>query len=209
MLTGGKDDFTLGERRIDGAAVTKRILVLLVVPLCLMPTALLGNCGSRKKFPKFEQFPVAEAFHGKIHPPILQTRLARRYRTQLRLAIESGVNFAGHYVVATWGCGTGCAQFAIIDALTGSVIEPPFPAIYFHHPFAILKKWPDFEGEGKWWCEDFADWPTITANSELLVVQGCVTDHQCGRTFYALTPAKLKQIYFDPDRAPDGSVAPP
>ena len=123
--------------------------------------------------------------------------------------MADGVNFAGHYVVASWGCGTGCAQFAIIDAITGDLYAPPFDSIDFHHPFSIAEKWPDFDPEGKWWCEQYADWPTFKANSALLVVNGCIGDGQCGRTFYVMQSKGLKQIYFDPDLCPDGTIAPP
>jgi hypothetical protein len=37
------------------------------------------------------------------------------------MAAEGGPNFAGHYTVALWGCGTSCQSFAIIDAKTGAV----------------------------------------------------------------------------------------
>lgn len=30
-------------------------------------------------------------------------------------------NFAGHYILTTWGCGTSCLMGAIIDARTGKV----------------------------------------------------------------------------------------
>ncbi|AOY88285.1 hypothetical protein BKP64_08975 [Marinobacter salinus] len=30
-------------------------------------------------------------------------------------------NFAGHYLLLYWGCGTGCQQFAIVDVKTGQV----------------------------------------------------------------------------------------
>lgn len=34
------------------------------------------------------------------------------------------MNFAGEYVVATWGCGSSCQQSAIIDGKTGNVVFP-------------------------------------------------------------------------------------
>ena len=38
--------------------------------------------------------------------------------------MASGVNFAGHFVIATWGCGAGCAMSSIVDAKTGQVYFP-------------------------------------------------------------------------------------
>ena len=49
---------------------------------------------------------------------------ANTFRTNLRNAAKAGVNFAGHYILTTWGCGTNCSQSAIIDARNGQVFFP-------------------------------------------------------------------------------------
>jgi hypothetical protein len=49
---------------------------------------------------------------------------ARMYRTVLRGEIARGPNFAGHYRVAIWGCGSSCAMFAVVNLNTGQVITP-------------------------------------------------------------------------------------
>jgi hypothetical protein len=48
--------------------------------------------------------------------------IARMYRTVLRQEMTEGPNFAGHYRVAFWGCGTSCAMFAVVNLKTGRVI---------------------------------------------------------------------------------------
>jgi len=45
----------------------------------------------------------------------------REFRTRLRSAARQTPNFAGHYVVSTWGCGAECLTGAFIDANTGEV----------------------------------------------------------------------------------------
>ncbi len=47
----------------------------------------------------------------------------RWFRTRLREGAERGPNFAGHYTLATWGCGAGCVSWAVIDAVTGRVFD--------------------------------------------------------------------------------------
>jgi hypothetical protein len=47
------------------------------------------------------------------------------YRTRLREAAVRPPNFADHYVVAEWGCGTGCAIHRLIDLKTGRIYEAP------------------------------------------------------------------------------------
>ncbi len=49
---------------------------------------------------------------------------ARMFRTNLREAAKGGVNFAGHYTIATWGCGTNCSESGIIDQRNGRVFFP-------------------------------------------------------------------------------------
>ncbi len=42
----------------------------------------------------------------------------------LREHSKEGPNFAGHYTVVFWGCGTACRELAIVDANTGKVVFP-------------------------------------------------------------------------------------
>ena len=46
------------------------------------------------------------------------------FRTVIRNGASQGPNFAGHYTLVMWGCGSSCRQFAIVDALTGTVYIP-------------------------------------------------------------------------------------
>ena len=76
--------------------------------------------------PRFEDFQIAKIHRGKSKPPDLSTPDARAFRSRLRAAAKGKVNFAGHYIVTTWGCGASCVGGAAIDALTGKVIFLPF-----------------------------------------------------------------------------------
>ena len=73
--------------------------------------------------PKFEDYPVIEVFRGTPAAPILATAEQRMYRTRIRngVAAGAGPNFAGHYFVISWGCGSNCAMMAMVDARTGEV----------------------------------------------------------------------------------------
>jgi hypothetical protein len=59
---------------------------------------------------------------------------ARRYRTRLTEGAKEGPNFAGHYTVVEWGCGSPCWQFAIIDARTGQILLYDPKAFYIRPP---------------------------------------------------------------------------
>jgi len=144
---------------------------LCLIIALLMPAVGLSDCPAKRKFPTFEQFPAGEIYRGEVHALALNTHLARKFRTTIRESMDEGVNFDGHFVIATWGCGTGCTQLAVVDAITGKLYAPPFPDVEFHHPFAMIDKWPDFNPEGKWWCTD-QDRVSFKPNSALLVVEG-------------------------------------
>lgn len=48
---------------------------------------------------------------------------ARMFKTRLREGMKQGVNFAGEYVVVSWGCGSSCVENAIVNAKTGKVCD--------------------------------------------------------------------------------------
>jgi hypothetical protein len=50
----------------------------------------------------------------------------RKYRTVIQDAAKGPIDFAGHYILATWGCGAGCVMAAAIDAQSGRVTSLPF-----------------------------------------------------------------------------------
>ena len=92
--------------------------------------------------PKFEDYPVQEASPSTLHPPIILKPEHRRYRTRIREGVAKGwgvwvngewgneqhgpgPNFAGHYIVIIWGCGTGCIMMAMCDGKSGTVYNPP------------------------------------------------------------------------------------
>lgn len=52
--------------------------------------------------------------------------IAKEYRTVITEKYdELEVNFASHYIVVTWGCGSGCVTGAMVDTRDGSVYSMP------------------------------------------------------------------------------------
>ncbi len=81
---------------------------------------------SKFQVPRFEDYAVSSTFKGKPAAPDVKTQArARRFRTMLRQGAAQGPNFAGHYTIVGWGCGTACVELAIVDAKTGRVVFPP------------------------------------------------------------------------------------
>jgi len=79
--------------------------------------------------PRFEDYP-AQKFTGRLATPIIANQRARLYRTMIREDALKGPNFAGHYTIARWGCGSTCVGFAVIDARTGKIhFHPKVPQV--------------------------------------------------------------------------------
>src|SRR5687768_16809848 len=79
----------------------------------LLAEFLLVSSAAADPAPKFSDFGVTNIVKGKPADVDLSSHpKARRYRTQLRVQTAEGANFAGHYRLAKWGSGTGCAEFA-------------------------------------------------------------------------------------------------
>ncbi len=52
--------------------------------------------------------------------------VAERYRTVITEQYNAlDVNFASHYVIVTWGCGSGCVTGAMVDTRDGFVYPMP------------------------------------------------------------------------------------
>ena len=72
--------------------------------------------------PQFADFPVKKIYSGRPAAVDLHSNPnASEYRTRLRQAARKKSTFAGHYIVADWGCGSNCQSFTFIDSKDGKV----------------------------------------------------------------------------------------
>lgn len=74
--------------------------------------------------PRFEDYSVTEIFKSTPAAPQLVTPEERMFRTRIREGLM-GPNFAGHYVVVQWECGSPCTMMVVVDARTGQIYRPP------------------------------------------------------------------------------------
>jgi hypothetical protein len=73
--------------------------------------------------PRFADYPT-DSLAGPAAPVDLTSSTdAHRFRTALRAGAVRGPNFAGRLTIVTWGCGTQCLSYAIVDARTGRVFS--------------------------------------------------------------------------------------
>jgi len=77
--------------------------------------------------PVFAEHHVTERFTGTpAKPDLTGSPDAKRYATTIREGAKTGPNFAGHFTIIEWGCGSECQRSAIVDAKTGAVYFPEF-----------------------------------------------------------------------------------
>jgi hypothetical protein len=86
--------------------------------------ALAAAAGAQDA-PKFSQF--AERVYAGPHSPVnLVTKDDHAFATRLKQAGAQKVNFGGHYILSTWGCGAECLGGALIDVRNGKVTFLPY-----------------------------------------------------------------------------------
>jgi hypothetical protein len=90
--------------------------------------SLAVSAPTLKSEPLFSDYPATQIEHPRVFQQVgLQstTALTRRYRTLLRQEFKKPANFADHLRVVTWGCGSDCENFAILDLYTGVAYTLP------------------------------------------------------------------------------------
>jgi hypothetical protein len=70
-------------------------------------------------------YPAAPTYEGRHVPPDLSKPQNYNFRTRIRGASREDPNFAGRWVFANWGCGTGCSDGRLVNVATGAVLPLP------------------------------------------------------------------------------------
>lgn len=162
-----------------------------------------------QKAPAFNRYKVRIEKFGKVTVNLKSHRQAPMFRTRLReAAAREDVNFAGHYILTGWGCGTNCSQWAIIDARNGAVFFPE-----------------QLEGVGFGFCElpknafptdappeagEDGEGPVFhKTNSRMILLTGFTggglddSRSKCGNYFFEWTGTRLRQVKFIPGKRTD------
>lgn len=114
------------QRRIRGAVTILRLIAVLASGAVSGSTQPGGTPHwTAKNPPEFEDFLAGETMHGTAASVKLLTRSERMFKTRLTKAAKEPPNFAGHYRVTYWGCGSNCSAAALVDLQSGEVFPPP------------------------------------------------------------------------------------
>jgi hypothetical protein len=163
---------------------------LSAITLRLLPIALLAlRPGYGADVPTFEEFSVPEVFQGKPVAPRLKGS-SEELRTRINEAAKEGPDFAGHYTIVIWGCGSACALMAIINTQTGAAKEGPFRTLGHFWTYGYYGDTADTE----------APYIDYRVNSRLLVLRGCPEDKEkkCGTYYYEWAKDKFKLLRMIP-----------
>jgi hypothetical protein len=152
--------------------------------ICIAALLSFGQRG----VPAFNQYPAAVEKARATKIDFRRSPGAGSFRTRLSDGLRGGVNFAGHYVVVGWGCGTGCISGAIVDARDGRV--------YFPNAFHDIGVW--YDGNG------YTEEPVrYKKNSRLFVITGVpgdqpeeVRDDRWGEYYYEWKSNRLRLVRF-------------
>lgn len=146
----------------------KKFSLPISIVLLMAVTALAAD------IPQFKDFPVAQVYQGRNSPVKFATPETKQFHTRLTEAAQQKTNFAGHYILTRWGCGSGCIQPAIIDAKTGRVFMVPFTVVTVG--------------------EKVIDPLQFRLDSTLLIVNGSRNDQPENGTFYYLWDGKRLEL---------------
>lgn len=117
VFDAGRSEFVLpGQVSDEAASVT-----LLAAPVETVSGVTSISCSGVE-----EDYQVADVSSARPEKPDFSTWPdAVKYRTAITKDVARGVNFAGHYVVASWGCPDfrGCEGHAVVDALDGRIVS--------------------------------------------------------------------------------------
>ena len=128
--------------------------------------------------PSFQQYPV-KVEKLKAQPIRIQSD-SKRYKTFLTELKKQPINFAGHYVLDSYGCGGGCQGIGIYNAKTG---------VAFIHQAQFSECYSEKHG---WHDRDY----DMRINSQLLILIGRRTEDlaRCEKVYYLIEGDRLRQI---------------
>jgi hypothetical protein len=163
----------------------KTVRIWTILSFALTFSFVASPQGNNSRIPRFEDYPSGEIFNGKPAPPNLARPGDRLFRTKIREGIAKGPNFAGHYSIADWGCGTSCVSIAVVDAKTGNSYSGPFGILGYGEAL----KYAD-TSENKFQPLSY------NINSRLLIVRGCPedVDKDCASYFWEWRESAFRLI---------------
>ncbi|MND93381.1 hypothetical protein D3C80_855670 [compost metagenome] len=107
----------------------KARVIFLLFFLGLSSQITFGSEVGSQQQPRPEDYPAPAVYKGKPAKVLLDSELARTFRTRLTAALSQKPVYAGEYVLTGWGCGSsGCYNQVLVNKRTGKVLDTVFNA---------------------------------------------------------------------------------
>lgn len=96
------------------------------IPALTLATLLVTLPATAETAPNFAEFPPTASWNGRNAKPKLVSPDLKAFKTRISNGAKEQPNFAGHYRLVTWGCGSSCLMGAAVDLNSGTVTSIPF-----------------------------------------------------------------------------------
>ena len=151
-----------------------------LITASILAFAVLGaelQAGPPGVRPRFEDFAVKTIYRGIPAAPKLVTEDQKMFRARIRAAAKAKVEFAGHYTIPSWGCGTGCNDYVVADSITGAIYDGLYVV-------DLPSAWLEEHEHGE------AKRMEYHPHSRLLKINGCPGERDCGFYDYEMVDGK-------------------
>jgi hypothetical protein len=151
----------------------------------LLGLILVLSSAAAFQVPDFGQFP---AEHADVAKPLVlsfSSGFQRQFRTRISEAAKLRPNFADHYRLADWGCGSQCVSIALVDLATGRVYDGPFRTLGYGRPQVYVGGESELE---------------YRISSRLLITRGCPEDKDCGTYYFVWEGSRFRPVLEIPTR---------
>jgi hypothetical protein len=172
--------------------------VMIVVGACFISIPLKTAICQRVGLPRFEDYPISGVYRGTARlpdfgDPAQYEGAALRCFGDAKQYSGARANFAGHFVIGTCTCGSGCHYIFVWDAITGRYYpQRPYGPINVG-PYGEKAPFIKYRGE------------MYRVNSSLLIAEGCIEDTcDCATRYYNWTGSRFNLIRKEQSRLPPG-----
>jgi hypothetical protein len=169
-----------------------RLIVLVGLAASLVPVFAQNTRASepsRRAAPRFEDFRVPTPIPPRNGAAFVTNHVPDPEK-EISESAKEGPDFAGHFVIERFSCGSGCTSFVIVNVVTLKVFRNDFDVAY---SFCPANRPPGAEAE-----------LAYKLDSRLLIVTGAIetlsrtrgeVDGPCGYFYYLWDGRSLKQIH--------------
>ena len=137
----------------------------------------------RATIPRFDDYPAEGEVVKRPVKVVLSSPFQEEFRTRITREAALSPNFAGHFRIAEWGCGSSCVSVALIDLANGAVYDGPFRTL----GYGVRRKYEGGEDEFQY-----------RLSSRLVEARGCPQDIRCGTHYYVWSGKGFRQVRFVP-----------